>query len=690
MTGDLSNAVGDAVAGRTGRPYAVELGPGAAPAQVIRRLNRPGPAAALWGRWFGGGVIVLPEPLVATRVRHAEDAFDVLDQQPDLAGGSGRGPLGGGWLACLGYSPGYSWIGFFDHLWRHRPGSGWSFESLGLVGREAAGRESLARLEHLVAAAGDGRHTELRTTEPFSARPDALMAHLRGVESVIAGIERGEFYQLNLCTRLRSRLNASVAKPGVAADLFAGAADRLRPSYGAMIDFGDGRAVVSLSPELFWLEHDHHVRTAPIKGTSPIAQDPAGELLAGSAKDVAENIMITDLMRNDLSRVCRPGTVTVERLLDLERHPGVWHLVSSVGGDLVPGTRRGDLLRATFPPGSVTGAPKLSATAGIAATETEERGVYTGAIGLLTPQEGGELSVAIRTFEIDGHEIELGVGGGITVDSVGIREWYECLHKAEPLVQTLGADLAPDLRRPPPPLPDRLRAGGLIETMLARDGRVLRLAAHLARLDRSCRELYGFAAPVDLAGRVQEIAGREEPGARTRIRAQIGPDQVVIVEAWPTGPPLRRLRLVRRTRPDWCWRHKWADRAALVDHSATSAGGQLLTLPYFLTPDGHLAESSRGNLCLLRADGVWISPPESEHVLPGVTRRDLLRELSERGERLRIDDLRPPDLLEARALLHCSSISGIVIVERLDDHRWAAAPELVTLVADLNVALGIT
>ena len=457
-----------------------------------------------------------------------------------------------------------------------------------------------------------------------------------------------------------------------------------------MLDFGDGRSLLSLSPELFWRERGGRVRSSPIKGTSSQLEDPTGAVLAASIKDRAENVMITDLMRNDLSRVCRPGSVAVERLLDLERHPGVWHLVSTVAGELRPGTSHADLLRATFPPGSVTGAPKLSALAGIAATETQPRGAYTGALGLVTPQSGAEFSVIIRTFEIDGAAIELGVGGGITVDSVPVREWYECLHKAEPLVHALGAALAPALGEPPPPVPAGLRAAGLIETMLAQDGEVLRLAAHLARLDRSARELYGLGVPDGLVERVRQVATRQPLGRqRIRLHAVASRDLDVTVESSPVSEAVRRIRLVRRDRPAWCWRHKWADRSGLAEPvAASTAPESVLTLPYFVTPVGHLAESSRGNLCLRTPDGVWLSPPENEHVLPGVTRRDLLRALVRRGNRIRVDDVVPDELEDATALLHCSSVSGVVIVDRLDEHRFEAGDGLDDLVRELNLTLG--
>ena len=220
--------------------------------------------------------------------------------------------------------------------------------------------------------------------------------------------------------------------------------------------------------------------------------------------------MIVDLMRNDLSRVCRPGTVAVEELLGVQPHPGVWHLVSTVHGELADGVGTADLLPATFPPGSVTGAPKLAAEQGIAALETEPRGAYTGSLGLVSPAAGTDLSVIIRTFETTGDRLELGVGGGITADSVPIREWYECLHKAAPLVTAAGARLADDLADEPGPPDPGLVAAGVFESVLVVRGEAVRLAGHLARLDRSCRELYGLG-PARRAGR---------PGSRSTSRGR--------------------------------------------------------------------------------------------------------------------------------------------------------------------------
>lgn len=174
--------------------------------------------------------------------------------------------------------------------------------------------------------------------------------------------------------------------------------------------------------------------SSPIKGTLPIGADPAR--LRASVKDVAENVMIVDLVRNDLGRVAETGTVTVPDLLGVHRAPGVWHLVSTVAATLRAGVDTARLLGAAFPPASVTGCPKLRAREFLRVWEPQPRGVYCGTVGMASPLAGLELNVAIRTVEFGGGDAGtpgscgLGVGGGITIDSDPDAEWQECLDKA--------------------------------------------------------------------------------------------------------------------------------------------------------------------------------------------------------------------------------------------------------------------
>ncbi|RLV50401.1 aminodeoxychorismate components I/II [Nocardioides mangrovicus] len=286
-------------------------------------------------------------------------------------------------------------------------------------------------------------HDQPYDLTPF--RPDRSAAeHQDAVRRTLGHIHDGDVFQVNLTTALRAELT------GDPLDLFCTGVDRLAPAHAAYVSWPGG-AVASLSPELFLRRTGDEVVTSPIKGTAPRgATDEEDARLAAdltaSAKDRAENVMIVDLMRNDLARVCRPGTV---RAGDLRAEPhAVWHLVADVHGTLDTGRTDADLLRATFPPGSVTGAPKVRATELIAELEPCERQVYTGAVGVVGPDRL-ELNVAIRTFEVSAGAVTLGVGGGIVADSDPAAEWAECLVKARPLVDAVGGELAV----PTPPAP---------------------------------------------------------------------------------------------------------------------------------------------------------------------------------------------------------------------------------------------
>jgi para-aminobenzoate synthetase component 1 len=225
---------------------------------------------------------------------------------------------------------------------------------------------------------------------------------------------------------------------GAPLDFFADAVTRTAPARAAFVS-GEWGAVASLSPELFLSRVGETLVSSPIKGTLPLDESPSA--LRESVKDVAENIMIVDLVRNDLGRVAVTGSVTVPELLVVRRAPGVWHLVSTVSARVDLDVPMSTILDATFPPASVTGTPKGRARQLLATWEQARRGIYCGTVGLASPIAGTELNVAIRTVEFDdaGGAV-LGVGGGITADSDPDAEWRECLHKAAPIVGTSADD----------------------------------------------------------------------------------------------------------------------------------------------------------------------------------------------------------------------------------------------------------
>jgi para-aminobenzoate synthetase component 1 len=253
-----------------------------------------------------------------------------------------------------------------------------------------------------------------------------------GVRAIVALIEAGECYQVNLTRRLTWDTSADPVA------LFHALADTSpaphRSLFTLPLSNGGHIGVVSASPERFLAWRGRDVETRPIKGTH---RDP--DVLRDSAKDRAENVMIVDLARNDLGRVCEYGTIDVPSLCTIEAHPGLHHLVSTVRGQRRRDIGLGALVRATFPPASVTGAPKPRVLQAIEDLEPVRRGVYCGAIGWFdTERDAGDLAVAIRTFTIADGGTSLGVGGGIVADSQPAAEWSETELKAARLLRAAG------------------------------------------------------------------------------------------------------------------------------------------------------------------------------------------------------------------------------------------------------------
>jgi para-aminobenzoate synthetase component 1 len=271
-------------------------------------------------------------------------------------------------------------------------------------------------------------------------------AYMAAVDTVREHIAAGDIYQANLTRRLEAPFDADpwplyrhlrTGDPS----LFSAYLD-----LGPSPETGRSRAVLSASPEPFLsVAADGQVAADPIKGTRPRGRDRAEDralacALLGSAKDRAENVMIVDVLRNDLGRVCTPGSVRVPRLCRLERTAAVQHLVSTVTGRLEPGRDAFDLLRASFPGGSITGAPKISAMEILEGLEPVRRGPYTGALGWIGPDGAMQTSIIIRTFVADGRRLTLHVGGGITFRSDPAGEWDETVVKARGPLASIGGE----------------------------------------------------------------------------------------------------------------------------------------------------------------------------------------------------------------------------------------------------------
>jgi len=418
------------------------------PARVVRskgRMTEVGGTDTPWAR-------VDADPLVAVRDLLAPFAAEPVSGLPPFQGGDD--------LAIHDVVLGlYDWV----IAWDHRLETAW-IVSTGMpeagAGREARARQRLAMVRERLQgppreaarASGGGAGTPAGVEAPSypvlgveGAEPIGLRStfthrgYLDAVARVRDYIVAGDIFQANLSQRFQ----APLVEP--AFDLYA----RLRrgnpAAFAAYLDFGEVQ-VMSASPERFLRldENGRHVETRPIKGTRPRGLGPMhdaalGRALSESDKDRAENVMIVDLLRNDLSRVCRPGTVRVPELFALEQHPTVHHLVSTVVGELDPAADAIDLLRAAFPGGSITGAPKVRAMEIIAELEPSRRGVYCGAIGYVSTTGALDTSIVIRTYLALRGRVYFQAGGGIVADSDPELEYRETLDKARALIGALHA-----------------------------------------------------------------------------------------------------------------------------------------------------------------------------------------------------------------------------------------------------------
>ena len=423
---------------------------------------------------------------------------------------------------------------------------------------------------------------------------------------VLDWIAAGDIYQANLTFR------ATVPVAGDPLALYARLRDGSRAGHGAVVATGE-RTIVSLSPELFFALEGGRLTCRPMKGTAArgdtaAEDDAAAATLAHDAKQRAENLMIVDLMRNDLTRVARPGSVAVPTLFAVETYPTVHQMTSTVTADLAEARDAVDVLAALFPCGSITGAPKLRAMEVVAAVEGGPRGIYTGSIGRIDAGAAdAAFNVAIRTLDIPAGAATatLGLGSGIVADSQADSEWAECLAK--------GAFVTTGRRSP-----------DLIETMaFDPDDGIKLLEAHLARLTASAAALgYRFDRH-DTRNELQAATFRLRDARR--IRLLLSPGGAVAIEVGPmpvVGDAPLSVALVPLpvATHDYRLRHKTSDRG-FYDAARRAAGTDEVV---FVTPDGALTEGSFTSLFVPRGGGLLATPPVAQGLVPGVLRDTLL------------------------------------------------------------------
>ena len=463
------------------------------------------------------------------------------------------------------------------------------------------------------------------------------------VRQIRDSIADGLVYQVNACRTL------STPAPNISlAPFFTKILERNPAPLASFLRLPE-LEIASASPELFLRRTGLAVTTSPIKGTQPL-----GSAEEFGTKDQSENIMIVDLMRNDLSRICEVGTVTVGELLRQETHPGLRHLVSDVHGTLISEISWDEIFEALMPPGSVSGAPKSSALEVIRRSEKVPRGIYCGALGWI---EGDQacLSVAIRTFWRQSDHIFYGTGAGITWGSNPRGEWQETELKANHLLGLAGGvDVA-----------GWQYGNGIFETLLVEDGHPMLFAQHMARAEKSAAQL-GILIPARAEILEAIKSSMNYPVARLRLSfgetftfavdAHHRSDEALhirildCVKSAGTGPHKRfpfhdNLDLLRTARADGF------DEVLLVDQAGTVGEGATCNYIFFI-------------------NGEWITPTLSSGVLPGI-----MRALAIENALVTELDLKHSDLIKIESMMALSSLRIALSVARLDNRPLLVGPK---------------
>lgn len=550
--------------------------------------------------------------------RRAEEVADVL-----AAADAARRESGGTLAGYIAYEAGLALEPKLAPLADERSGAAGPLVWLGLFDR--AEEIAAGEVPGWLASRAEG-DASLGPMEPQLSTGGYAAAF----ENLQEAIRAGDIYQVNLTYQLAG------AYRGDPVALYAALRPTAEAGYGGLL-FDGSHWLLSLSPELFVSLRGDAAKVKPMKGTRPRGAAPAAdramaEELAGSVKDKAENLMIVDLMRNDLSRVAEAGSVRVEAPFTVESYPTVHQMVSTVHARLQPGKGAVDLIRAIFPCGSITGAPKIRAMELVHEVERDARGPYCGAIGRIDANGDAAFNVAIRTLRLTPEENNrgravMGVGSAIVADSEAMAERRECEVKAGFLRRATPDHRAVDC--------------DLIETMLFDpESGIDLLELHLERIKASAREL-GF--PFDRhAARNQIQALCFSLETRSKLRLLVSRRGAMALEAGPApgkqSEPLTCIALPLPVDPgDWRLRHKTSDRGfyaeALAAAHSEGAGEALL-----VHPAGFVTEGSFTSIFVER-DGLLLTPPLSLGLLPGVLRRSLIEAGKAQEAELTLDDL---------------------------------------------------
>jgi para-aminobenzoate synthetase / 4-amino-4-deoxychorismate lyase len=455
------------------------------------------------------------------------------------------------------------------------------------------------------------------------------------IELIKEYIRSGDTYQVNFTDKFLFEFEGSPLA------MFAAANERQHVSYSAFLNLPDCQ-ILSFSPELFFRIRDGQIFTRPMKGTAGrgryAAEDDAiSRWLHNDLKNRSENVMIVDLLRNDLGRVCQFGSVETNELFTVEKYETLFQMTSSVSGVLRPGMSYYEIFRSLFPCGSVTGAPKIRTMEIIGELEQQPRGVYTGAIGFFSPKGEAAFNVPIRTVVLRGTKGEMGVGSGIVIDSATDDEYRECLLKAEFLTKPEASFQ-------------------LIESILWDDGCPL-LALHVERLQASAA-YFGFAFDGENTFALLDSNQKKlQSGTAYKVRLLMDRTGAVTIENVALGKQEAKGRItvsaIRTASSDKFLYHK-TTRRDLYDEQYRQARNDGYDDVLFLNERDEVTEGAISNV-FIESGGRLFTPPVSCGLLAGIYRRHILETNACAAEKV----LRREDLEAADAIYICNAVRGL-------------------------------
>ena len=539
-------------------------------------------------------------------------------------------------VTCFSYELGEHLLGLTPKKSKTPWVQAWVFKDVQKLSKEDVNQWLKTQINHRVGAPVIQKTSLSITQQKFES----------DISKIHEWIKSGDTYQVNHTYRIHGELSGS---PLAAYDVLR---QKQPGPYGAFIEHANGW-VLSCSPEWFLQKTGGTLMTKPMKGTAKVGESSSEELHEDT-KNRAENVMIVDLLRNDLSKISLPGTVKVPYLFEVQQHGDVLQMTSTISSTSKENLKLKELLQAIFPCGSVTGAPKKKTMELIQALESESRNLYCGAIAWFDPsmQVGlGDLgmSVVIRTLELEKDQsFQMGVGGGITIDSESSDEWHECQTKAGFLYA---------LQNQPEPL-------GLFETIRIEDGQACHLGMHLERISQSAKELKIKFDTNRARSLIQEACTPLDKQSIYRLRLDLSAEGLLSVKTAPIqnlqpGPILWAGDLLSSdttmSSADRLLGHK-VTRRKLYDQAWLAAEKLGAFDALFINEQGFVTEGGRSNV-FVKKDGRWLTPPLASGCLPGVMRSIVLKDAKYQAIE---QNITRSDILSAEEVIFTNALRGIV------------------------------